>query len=60
MAIFSSEEITSFEIYDMKGTLIIRRRANKVDMSDLHSGIYFVIGFDKHNYPLYKGKIIKK
>ncbi len=60
IATLSSEEITSIEIYDMKGTLIIRRKTNKVDMSGMKSGIYFVIGFDKNNFALYKGKIIKK
>ncbi len=59
IASFSSEEITSFEIYDMMGKLIIRRNSNTIDMSNLNPGIYFVIGFDKNLYPLYKGKIIK-
>ena len=59
IATFSSEEITSFEIYDMTGALIFRSENNKVDMSGMKPGIYFVIGFDKHSYPLYKGKIIK-
>ena len=59
IATFSSTEITSSEIYDMTGKLLIRRNTNKVDMSNLKSGIYFVIGLDKHNVPLYKGKIIK-
>ncbi len=60
IATFSSEEVTSIEIYDMKGTLIIRRSSNKVDMSGMKSGLYFAIGFDKNLYPLFKGKIIKK
>ena len=60
MATFSSEEITSFELYDLMGALIIRRNSNKVDMSNLNSGNYFVIGFDKNNYPLHKGKTVKK
>lgn len=60
IAAFSSEEITSIEIYDMMGKLILRRNSNKVDMSNLNPGIYFVIGFDKYFYPLYKGKVIKK
>ena len=59
MATFSSAEIISFEIYDLMGELIIRRNNNEVDLSNLNSGIYFVIGFDKHSYPLYKGKVIK-
>jgi hypothetical protein len=58
-ATFSSEEITSTEVYDMMGALIIRRMSNKVDMSNLNTGIYFVRGFDKNSYPMYKGKIIK-
>jgi hypothetical protein len=57
---FSSADITTIEIYNMIGALIARRNTNKIDMSDLHSGIYFVIGFDKNNTALYKGKIIKK
>ncbi|RLD59693.1 MAG: hypothetical protein DRJ05_06045 [Bacteroidetes bacterium] len=60
IATFSSEEITSFELYDMMGKLIMKSYNNKVDMSGMNSGIYFVIGFDKNSYPLYKGKIIKK
>jgi len=60
IATFSSEEITSFELYDMMGALIIRQNDNKVDMSNLKQGIYFVIGSDKYNYPLFKGKIIKE
>ena len=44
----------------MVGDLIIWENDNKVDMSNLNPGIYFVIGFDKYNYVLYKGKIIKK
>jgi len=59
IATFSSEEITSFEIYDLMGKLIIHLTNNKVDMSTLNPGIYFVIGFDKNLKPLYKGKIIK-
>ena len=59
IAIFSSAEITSFELYDMTGKLIARRNDNKIDMTNLKPGIYFVIGFDKHSYPLYKGKVIK-
>jgi len=57
---FSSEEITSFELYDLMGKLIINGNTNKVDMSNMNSGIYFVIGFDKNKHALYKGKIIKK
>jgi len=60
IATFSTEEITSFELYDIMGVLIISRKSNKVDMSNLNPGIYFAIGFDKHNFPLYKGKIVKK
>jgi len=60
MATFSSSEITSVEIYDLMGALIARRNSNMVDMSNLPSGIYFVIGFDKHQNPLYMGKIVKK
>ncbi len=60
IATFSSKEIASFEIYDMMGALIIKRNDNQVDLSNLNPGIYFVIGFDKDSYPLYKGKIIKK
>ena len=59
IATFSSDEITSIEIYDMMGALIIRRSGNKVDMSDLKPGVYFIIGFDKHNEALYKGRVIK-
>jgi len=43
----------------MIGALIIRRRDNKVDMSGMKPRVYFAIGFDKYNYPLYKGKIVK-
>ncbi len=57
---FSSEEITYIEIYDMMGALIASSKSNKVDMSNMPSGIYFAVGFDKNLYPLYKGKIIKK
>ena len=57
---FSSSEITSIEIYDLMGALIARRNSNIVDMSKMPSGIYFVIGFDKNNRALYKGKVIKK
>jgi hypothetical protein len=57
---FSSTEISSIEIYNMMGAIIIRRNANKVDMSNLPQGIYFVVGFDKNNSALYKGKIIKQ
>jgi len=60
IATFSSEEITSFELYDMMGVLIITGNKNKVDMSNLNPGIFFVVGFDKNNQALYKGKIIKK
>ena len=60
IATFSSVEITSFEIYDMMGALMIRHSSNKVNMSNLNPGIYFVVGFDKDLNPLYKGKIIKK
>lgn len=59
IATFSSEEITSFEIFDMTGALILRRRGNIVDMSGMRPGVYFVIGFDKYYDPLYRGKIIK-
>jgi len=59
IATFSSAEITSFELYNMRGALIARRNDNTIDMSGMKPGIYFVIGFDKHNKPLYKGKIIK-
>lgn len=57
---FSSEEITSIEVYNLMGGLVIRGNSNKVDMSNLKSGIYFIVGFDKSNYPLYKGKVIKR
>jgi len=60
MATFSSEEITSFELYDMMGKMIIRQISNSINMTNLEPGIYFVIGFDKNLNPLYKGKIIKK
>jgi len=60
IATFSSEEITYFELYDLMGQLMINRNSNKLDISNLFPGIYFVIGFDKNNYALYKGKIIKK
>ena len=59
IATFSSEEITSIEIYNMTGALMIRRKGNIIDMSGMKPGIYFVIGFDKDSYPLYKEKIIK-
>jgi len=59
IATFSSDEITSSEIYDMQGKLIIKQIDNKIDMSAIKSGIYFIIGFDKHGYLLYKGNIIK-
>ena len=59
MATFSLEEINSFELYDLMGALIIRRNSNKVDMTNLNPGIYFVVGFDKDNHALYKGKVIK-
>jgi len=59
IATFSSEKITSIEIYNMLGALIIRRDNNKVDMSGLKSGMYFVIGFDNKNVAIYKGRIIK-
>jgi len=59
IASFSSEEITTFELYDLMGKLIIKRNTNTVDMSNLNPGIYFVIGFDKNKHALYKGKIIK-
>ena len=60
IAIFSSDEITSFELYDLMGELVIRQENNEVDMSGLDPGIYFVIGYDKNLNPLYKGKIVKK
>jgi len=59
IATFSSEEITSFELYDIMGVLIISRNSNTIDMSNLNPGIYFIVGFDKNNSTLYKGKIIK-
>ena len=59
IAIFTSEEITFIEIYNMMGALILRRDDHKVDMSGMKPGTYFVVGFDKHNEPLYKGKIVK-
>jgi len=60
MATFSSEDIISFELCDMAGTLITKRNSNNVDMSNLNQGIYFVTGFDKHDKALYKGRVIKK
>ena len=60
IATFSSAEITSFEIFDMMGALIARRNSNKVDMSNMHPGIYFVIVYNKNSNPLYKRKILKK
>jgi len=60
LATFSSDEITSFELYDIMGKIIIGQVGNKVDMTNLNPGIYFVIGFDKHKHALHKGKIIKK
>jgi hypothetical protein len=59
IATFSSEVISTIEIYDVMGALITRRNGSKVDMSGMKSGIYFVIGFDKHNEPLYKGRVVK-
>jgi len=59
-ATFSSIEITYFELYDTMGVLIMSRNSNKVEMSNLNPGVYFVIGFDEDHHPLYKGKIIKK
>ncbi len=59
IASFSSPEITSVEIYDMTGRLIIRRNNNKIDMSGMNAGVYFAIGFDRYDYPIYRGKIIK-
>ena len=59
IAAFSSEEIIFFELYDLTGKLIIRRKSNTIDMTNLNPGIYFVIGFDKYSYPLYKGKVVK-
>ena len=59
IATFSSDEITSFELYDILGALIAWRNDTKIDMSNLNPGIYFVIGYDKNSYALYKGKIIK-
>ena len=44
----------------MMGAMIIKRNSNTIDMSTMNPGIYFAIGFDKHDYPLYKGKIVKK
>jgi len=60
IATFSSEEITSFELYDLMGVLISNRKSNKVDVLNLNPGVYFVVGFDNYNQALYKGKIIKK
>jgi len=60
IATFSSKDITSIELFDLMGALIIRRMNNKVDISNLNPGIYFVIGYDIHLKPLYKGKVIKK
>ena len=60
LATFSSSEITSLEIYDLMGAIIERRNGNKVNMSNLPSGIYFVIGFDKNSAALYLGKVVKK
>jgi len=57
---FSTDAITSIEIYDMMGALIIKGKSNKVDISKITAGIYFVIGFDKNNSALHQGKIIKK
>ena len=59
IATFSSDEITSFEVYNMTGVIIVRRNDTKVDMTNLNPGIYFVIGFDKDKKPLYKGRVIK-
>ena len=59
IATFSSEEITSIEIYNMMGALIVRRIDYKVDMTGMKSGMYFVIGLDKHSEPLYKGRVVK-
>ena len=42
------------------GELIIRQMGNKVDMSTMNSGVYFVVGFDKANHTLYKGKVLKE
>jgi len=60
IATFSSDEITSFELYDLMGTMVLNRNGNKVDMTNMNAGIYFVIGFDKNLHPLYKGKTVKK
>lgn len=60
IANFSSDEITSFELYDMMDKLIIRRNGSTIDMSNLNPGIYFVVGIDKNNYILYKGQVLKK
>lgn len=60
IATFSSKEITSFELYNLMGALLVSRNNSKVDMSNLNPGIYFIIGLDKNLNPLYKGKIIKK
>ena len=59
MATFSSEDIVSFELYDMMGKLLTRRNGNTIDMTNMTPGIYFVNGFDKSGNLLYKGKIIK-
>jgi len=59
IATFSSKEISAIEIYDMTGALIVRRIDHRVDMSGMNTGIYFVIGFDKKNKPLYKGRLVK-
>ncbi len=59
IATFSTTEITSIELYDLMGAVIIKRNNNKVDMTKLNPGIYFVVGFDNNKSPMYQGKIIK-
>jgi len=60
IAMFSSPEITSFELFDMMGKMINRQNSNTIDITNLEPGMYFVVGFDKNKHHLYKGKIIKK
>jgi hypothetical protein len=59
-ATFSSDEITSVELYDITGKIIARRNGNTIDMTNLKPGIYFVNGYDTHQNVLYTGKVIKK
>jgi len=60
IATFSSQEITSYDLYNSMGESIDKGNSNTINMSKLKQGIYFVVGFDKNSSPLYKGKIIKK